>query len=44
MTNKIGLWNIPLIHSNTREYAMVVLSRNQLTFDQIMLFINNPRG
>jgi hypothetical protein len=27
MTNKIGFWNIPLIDSNTHEYAMVVLSR-----------------
>jgi hypothetical protein len=27
MTNKIGLWNIPLIDSNIHQYAMVVLSQ-----------------
>jgi hypothetical protein len=26
MINKSGLWNIPFIDYNTREYAMVVLS------------------
>jgi hypothetical protein len=29
MTNKTRLWNIPYIHSNTHEYAMVVLSHPQ---------------
>jgi hypothetical protein len=29
MTNKTRLWNIPLIDSNTHEYAMVVLSHVQ---------------
>jgi hypothetical protein len=28
MTNKTRLWNIPLIHSNIHEYAMVVLSHH----------------
>jgi hypothetical protein len=28
MTNKSGLWNIPLIDSITHEYAMVVLSQS----------------
>jgi hypothetical protein len=27
MINKTRLWIIPLIHSNTHEYAMVVLSQ-----------------